>query len=169
MEFLEIKYKVRDSFGWVRSEGHMKLIIAGFFPCTKSKFKKLLKIIDMSEEKDEILKQLQLAFPERVDQLKTEEANLMESRKEYVKDYFAEKQKVVDLTTKLKAGKYPNGVGIPVYLRANMKEELKDHKERMKTAEGYYKEKMREAKRVVKKQIQMKELMQFLNQYLQMG
>ena len=91
MEFLEIKYKVRDSFGWVRSKGHMKLIIAGFFPCTKSKFKELLKIIDMSEEKDEILKQLQLAFLERVDQLKTEEANLMESRKEYVKDYFAER------------------------------------------------------------------------------
>lgn len=168
MEILEIKYKVRGSFGQVRSEGCIRLKIEGFFPCAKSKFKKLLQIIEMAAKKDEILKQLQLAFPERVKQLEIKEAEYMAIAKDYGKDFFSEMQEAADLKSQLKTGKYPNGVTIPVYLRANMKDSIKDHKERAKTAESYARENLNKAKACKKGQMQMQELISFLNEYLKL-
>ena len=169
MDVLEIKYKVRDSWGNVRSEGHINLLIKGFFPCTKTEFKKLLQIIEMSEQKDEILTQLELALPERIEQLKKEEADSMALAKEYARDYFSETQKAADLKLQLKSGKYPNGVTIPVYLRANMKDQLKDHKARAKYNEDKARDKLYDAKRAVKNQTRMGDLIHYLAKYLQMG
>lgn len=132
MEELRIKY----------DRGKMVIILNNFFPTSRARLKKLLKVIDLDyEHRDELIEHLKEFFRDQVPVYKAEfESN--------GKEYWKYQQLYADTSRMVKSKKRPSGVRLS-------DEELKQEKIRMDT----YKE---AAKRFQRGHKQYQELLEYL-------
>ena len=139
MEELRIKY---DS-------GKMVVILNNFFPTSRTRLKKLLKVIDLDyEHRDELIEHLKQFFSEQIPVYKAEfESN--------GKKYLEYKQLSADTGRMVKSKKRPSGVGLS-------EEELKQEKERLKTYKEAAKKYLSAAKKFQRGQKQYSELLEYL-------
>lgn len=112
---------------YIKTEhGHMTIYADQFFPCGQKQFKKLLSIIkefsylNNVQEINELLKE---HFTERI-------SSLDARRKGESAGYWNRRQQYVDYGNIIESGKHPNGVKLT-------KEELKDFKEKYRTAKSW--------------------------------
>ena len=128
MEELRIKY----------DRGKMVVILNNFFPTSRTRLKKLLKVIDLDyEHRDELIEHLKQFFSEQIPVYKAEfESN--------GKKYLEYKQLSAD-----------TGVGLS-------EEELKQEKERLKTYKEAAKKYLSAAKKFQRGQKQYSELLEYL-------
>lgn len=86
--------------------GHMNIHLDFFFPCSKTRFKKLLKIIALDWQHETELKEyLKVYFQKRI-------ADLTELWKENSKKYYENKQKDADTEGLIESRKHPNGLPV---------------------------------------------------------
>lgn len=139
MEELRIKY----------DRGKMVVILNNFFPTSRTRLKKLLKVIDLDyEHKDELIEHLKQFFSEQIPVYKAEfESN--------GKKYLEYKQLSADTGRMVKSKKRPSGVGLS-------EEELKQEKERLKTYKEAAKKYLSAAKKFQRGQKQYSELLEYL-------
>ena len=139
MEELRIKY----------DRGKMVVILNNFFPTSRTRLKKLLKVIDLDyEHRDELIEHLKQFFSEQIPVYKAEfESN--------GKKYLQYKQLSADTGRMVKSKKRPSGVGLS-------DEELKQEKERLKTYKEATKKYLSAAKRFQRGQKQYSELLEYL-------
>lgn len=139
MEELRIKY----------DRGKMVVIMNNFFPTSRTRLKKLLKVIDLDyEHRDELIEHLKQFFSEQIPVYKAEfESN--------GKKYLEYKQLSADTGQMVKSKKRPSGVGLS-------EEELKQEKERLKTYKEAAKKYLSAAKRFQRGQKQYSELLEYL-------
>lgn len=139
MEELRIKY----------DGGKMVVILDNFFPTSRARLKKLLKVIDLDyEHRDELIEHLKQFFSEQIPVYKAEfESN--------GKKYLQYKQLSADTGRMVKSKKRPSGVGLS-------DEELKQEKERLKTYKEATKKYLSAAKRFQRGQKQYSELLEYL-------
>lgn len=139
MEELRIKY----------DRGKMVVILNNFFPTSRTRLKKLLKVIDLDyEHRDELIEHLKQFFSEQIPVYKAEfESN--------GKKYLEYKQLSADTGRMVKSKKRPSGVGLS-------EEELKQEKERLKTYKEAAKKYLSAAKKFQRGQKQYSELLEYL-------
>lgn len=139
MEELRIKY----------DRGKMVVILNNFFPTSRVRLKKLLKVIDLDyEHRDELIEHLKQFFSEQIPVYKAEfESN--------GKKYLEYKQLSADTGRMVKSKKRPSGVGLS-------EEELKQEKERLKTYKEAAKKYLSAAKKFQRGQKQYSELLEYL-------
>lgn len=139
MEELRIKY----------DRGKMVVILNSFFPTSRTRLKKLLKVIDLDyEHRDELIEHLKQFFSEQIPVYKAEfESN--------GKKYLEYKQLSADTGRMVKSKKRPSGVGLS-------EEELKQEKERLKTYKEAAKKYLSAAKKFQRGQKQYSELLEYL-------
>ena len=139
MEELRIKY----------DRGKMFVILNNFFPTSRTRLKKLLKVIDLDyEHRDELIEHLKQFFSEQIPVYKAEfESN--------GKKYLEYKQLSADTGRMVKSKKRPSGVGLS-------EEELKQEKERLKTYKEAAKKYLSAAKKFQRGQKQYSELLEYL-------
>lgn len=139
MEELRIKY----------DGGKMVVILDNFFPTSRARLKKLLKVIDLDyEHRDELIEHLKQFFSEQIPVYKAEfESN--------GKKYLEYKQLSADTGRMVKSKKRPSGVGLS-------EEELKQEKERLKTYKEAAKKYLSAAKKFQRGQKQYSELLEYL-------
>lgn len=139
MEELRIKY----------DRGKMVVILNNFFPTSRTRLKKLLKVIDLDyEHRDELIEHLKQFFSEQIPVYKAEfESN--------GKTYLEYKQLSADTGRMVKSKKRPSGVGLS-------EEELKQEKERLKTYKEAAKKYLSAAKKFQRGQKQYSELLEYL-------
>ena len=139
MEELRIKY----------DRGKMVVILNNFFPTSRTRLKKLLKVIDLDyEHRDEPIEHLKQFFSEQIPVYKAEfESN--------GKKYLEYKQLSADTGRMVKSKKRPSGVGLS-------EEELKQEKERLKTYKEAAKKYLSAAKKFQRGQKQYSELLEYL-------
>lgn len=139
MEELRIKY----------DRGKMVVVLNNFFPTSRARLKKLLKVIDLDyEHSDELIEQLKQFFSEQIPVYKAEfESN---GRK-----YLEYQQLSADTGRMVKSKKRPSGVGLS-------EEELKQEKERLKTYKEAAKKYLSAAKKFQRGQKQYSELLEYL-------
>lgn len=140
MEELRIKY----------DRGKMVVILNNFFPTSRTRLKKLLKVIDLDyEHRDELIEHLKQFFSEQIPVYKAEfESN--------GKKYLEYKQLSADTGRMVKSKKRPSGVGL------SEEEELKQEKERLKTYKEAAKKYLSAAKKFQRGQKQYSELLEYL-------
>lgn len=139
MEELRIKY----------DRGKMVVILNNFFPTSRARLKKLLKVIDLDyEHRDKLIEHLKQFFSEQIPVYKAEfESN--------GKKYLEYKQLSADTGRMVKSKKRPSGVGLS-------EEELKQEKERLKTYKEAAKKYLSAAKKFQRGQKQYSELLEYL-------
>lgn len=139
MEELRIKY----------DRGKMVVILNNFFPTSRTRLKKLLKVIDLDyEHRDELIEHLKQFFSEQIPVYKAEfESN--------GKKYLEYKQLSADTGRMVKSKKRPSGVGLS-------EEELKQEKERLTTYKEAAKKYLSAAKKFQRGQKQYSELLEYL-------
>lgn len=139
MEELRIKY----------DRGKMVVILNNFFPTSRTRLKKLLKVINLDyEHRDELIEHLKQFFSEQIPVYKAEfESN--------GKKYLEYKQLSADTGRMVKSKKRPSGVGLS-------EEELKQEKERLKTYKEAAKKYLSAAKKFQRGQKQYSELLEYL-------
>lgn len=139
MEELRIKY----------DRGKMVVILNNFFPTSRTRLKKLLKVIDLDyEHRDELIEHLKQFFSEQIPVYKAEfESN--------GKKYLEYKQLSADTGRMVKSKKRPSGVGLS-------EEELKQEKERLNTYKEATKKYLSAAKKFQRGQKQYSELLEYL-------
>lgn len=139
MEELRIKY----------DRGKMIVILNNFFPTSRTRLKKLLKVIDLDyEHRDELIEHLKQFFSEQIPVYKAEfESN--------GKKYLEYKQLSADTGRMVKSKKRPSGVGLS-------EEELKQEKERLTTYKEAAKKYLSAAKKFQRGQKQYSELLEYL-------
>ena len=139
MEELRIKY----------DGGKMVVILDNFFPTSRARLKKLLKVIDLDyEHRDELIEHLKQFFSEQIPVYKAEfESN--------GKKYLQYKQLSADTGRMVKSKKRPSGVGLS-------DEELKQEKERLNTYKEATKKYLSAAKKFQRGQKQYSELLEYL-------
>ncbi len=139
MEELRIKY----------DRGKMVVILNNFFPTSRTRLKKLLKVIDLDyEHRDELIEHLKQFFSEQIPVYKAEfESN--------GKKYLQYQQLSADTGRMVKSKKRPSGVRLS-------DEELKQEKERLKTYKEAAKKYLSAAKRFQRGQKQYSELLEYL-------
>lgn len=139
MEELRIKY----------DRGEMVVILNNFFPTSRTRLKKLLKVIDLGyEHRDELIEHLKQFFSEQIPVYKAEfESN--------GKKYLEYKQLSADTGRMVKSKKRPSGVGLS-------EEELKQEKERLNTYKEATKKYLSAAKKFQRGQKQYSELLEYL-------
>lgn len=139
MEELRIKY----------DGGKMVVILDNFFPTSRARLKKLLKVIDLDyEHRDELIEHLKQFFSEQIPVYKAEfESN--------GKKYLEYKQLSADTGRMVKSKKRPSGVGLS-------EEELKQEKERLTTYKEAAKKYLSAAKKFQRGQKQYSELLEYL-------
>lgn len=140
MEELRIKY----------DRGKMVVILNNFFPTSRTRLKKLLKVIDLDyEHRDELIEHLKQFFSEQIPVYKAEfESN--------GKKYLEYKQLSADTGRMVKSKKRPSGVGL------SEEEELKQEKERLNTYKEATKKYLSTAKKFQRGQKQYSELLEYL-------
>ena len=139
MEELRIKY----------DRGKMVVILNNFFPTSRTRLKKLLKVIDLDyEHRDELIEHLKQFFSEQIPVYKAEfESNGQK--------YLKYKQLSADTGRMVKSKKRPSGVRLS-------DEELKQEKERLKTYKEAAKKYLSAAKKFQRDQKQYQELLEYL-------
>ena len=139
MEELRIKY----------DRGKMVVILNNFFPTSRTRLKKLLKVIDLDyEHRDELIEHLKQFFSEQIPVYKAEfESN--------GKKYLEYKQLSADTGRMVKSKKRTSGVGLS-------EEELKQEKERLTTYKEAAKKYLSAAKKFQRGQKQYSELLEYL-------
>lgn len=139
MEELRIKY----------DRGKMVVILNNFFPTSRTRLKKLLKVIDLDyEHRDELIEHLKQFFSEQIPVYKAEfESN--------GKKYLEYKQLSADTGRMVKSKKHPSGVRLS-------DEELKQEKERLNTYKEATKKYLSAAKKFQRGQKQYSELLEYL-------
>lgn len=139
MEELRIKY----------DRGKMVVILDNFFPTSRTRLKKLLKVIDLDyEHSDELIEQLKQFFSEQIPVYKAEfESN---GRK-----YLEYQQLSADTGRMVKSKKRPSGVRLS-------DEELKQEKERLNTYKEAAKKYLGAAKKFQRGHKQYTELLEYL-------
>lgn len=139
MEELRIKY----------DRGKMVVILDNFFPTSRARLKKLLKVIDLDyEHSDELIEQLKQFFSEQIPVYKAQfETN---GRK-----YLEYQQLSADTGRVVKSKKRPSGVGLS-------DEELKQEKERLNTYKEAAKKYLSAAKKFQRGHKQYSELLEYL-------
>ena len=139
MEELRIKY----------DRGKMVVILNNFFPTSRARLKKLLKVIDLDyEHRDELIEHLKQFFSEQIPVYKAEfESN--------GKKYLEYQQLSADTGRMVKSKKRPSGVRLS-------DEELKQEKERLKTYKEAAKKYLSAAKKFQRDQKQYQELLEYL-------
>ena len=139
MEELRIKY----------DRGKMVVILNNFFPTSRARLKKLLKVIDLDyEHSDELIEQLKQFFSEQIPVYKAEfESN---GRK-----YLECQQLSADTGRMVKSKKRPSGVRLS-------DEELKQEKERLNTYKEAAKKYLGAAKKFQRGHKQYTELLEYL-------
>lgn len=139
MEELRIKY----------DRGKMVVILDNFFPTSRARLKKLLKVIDLDyEHSDELIEQLKQFFSEQIPVYKAEfESN---GRK-----YLEYQQLSADTGRMVKSKKRPSGVRLS-------DEELKQEKERLNTYKEAAKKYLGAAKKFQRGHKQYTELLEYL-------
>lgn len=139
MEELRIKY----------DRGKMVVILNNFFPTSRTRLKKLLKVIDLDyEHRDELIEHLKQFFSEQIPVYKAEfESN--------GKKYLEYKQLSADTGRMVKSKKRPSGVRLS-------DEELKQEKERLNTYKDATKKYLSAAKKFQRGQKQYSELLEYL-------
>lgn len=139
MEELRIKY----------DRGKMVVILDNFFPTSRARLKKLLKVIDLDyEHRDELIEHLKQFFSEQIPVYKAEfESN--------GKKYLEYKQLSADTGRMVKSKKRPSGVRLS-------DEELKQEKERLNTYKKATKKYLSAAKKFQRGQKQYSELLEYL-------
>lgn len=139
MEELRIKY----------DRGKMVVILNNFFPTSRTRLKKLLKVIDLDyEHRDELIEQLKQFFSEQIPVYKAEfESN---GRK-----YLEYQQLSADTGRMVKSKKRPSGVRLS-------DEELKQEKERLNTYKEAAKKYLGAAKKFQRGHKQYTELLEYL-------
>ena len=127
----------------------MVVILNNFFPTSRTRLKKLLKVIDLDyEHRDELIEHLKQFFSEQIPVYKAEfESNGTK--------YLEYKQLSADTGQMVKSKKRPSGVGLS-------EEELKQEKERLKTYKEAAKKYLSAAKRFQRGQKQYSELLEYL-------
>lgn len=113
--------------------GHMNIHMDFFFPCNIQRFKKLLKIIELDWQHEELKEKLKVYFQNRIPAL----VNLW---KENSRKYYDFKQKAADTTSLIESRKHPNGLPVS-------KDELKQAKTDLKEYTAAYKKALADAKR----------------------
>lgn len=104
----------------------MIIYVDTFFPCSQKQFRKLFKIINQFSHLNnvqEMTKQLKEHFTEQINSLDAR-------RKGESAGYWNRRQQYVDYGNIIESGKHPNGVKLT-------KEELKDFKEKYRTAKSW--------------------------------
>ena len=139
MEELRIKY----------DRGKMVVILNNFFPTSRTRLKKLLKVIDLDyEHRDELIEHLEQFFSEQIPVYKAEfELN--------GKKYLQYQQLSADTGRMVKSKKRPSGVRLS-------DEELKQERERLKTYKEAAKKYLSAAKKFQRGQKQYSELLEYL-------
>lgn len=139
MEELRIKY----------DRGKMVVILDNFFPTSRARLKKLLKVIDLDyEHSEELIEQLKHFFSEQIPVYKAEfESN---GRK-----YLEYKQLSADTGRMVKSKKRPSGVRLS-------DEELKQEKERLNNYKEAAKKYLGAAKKFQRGHKQYSELLEYL-------
>lgn len=139
MEELRIKY----------DRGKMVVILDNFFPTSRARLKKLLKVIDLDyEHRDELIEHLKQFFSEQIPVYKAEfESN--------GKKYLEYQQLSADTGRMVKSKKRPSGVRLS-------DEELKQEKERLNTYKEATKKHLSAAKKFQRGQKQYTELLEYL-------
>lgn len=139
MEELRIKY----------DRGKMVVILNNFFPTSRARLKKLLKVIDLDyEHSEELIEQLKQFFSEQIPVYKAEfESN---GRK-----YLEYQQLSADTGRMVKSKKRPSGVGLS-------DEELKQEKERLNIYKEAAKKYLSTAKKFQRGHKQYSELLEYL-------
>ncbi|MCF2569522.1 hypothetical protein I6E09_10145 [Mediterraneibacter glycyrrhizinilyticus] len=139
MKELRIKY----------DRGKMVVILNNFFPTSRTRLKKLLKVIDLDyEHRDELIEHLKQFFSEQIPVYKAEfESN--------GKKYLEYKQLSADTGRMVKSKKRPSGVRLS-------DEELKQEKERLNTYKDATKKYLSAAKKFQRGQKQYSELLEYL-------
>ena len=139
MEELRIEY----------DRGKMVVILNNFFPTSRARLKKLLKVIDLDyEHSDELIEQLKQFFSEQIPVYKAEfESN---GRK-----YLEYQQLSADTGRMVKSKKRPSGVRLS-------DEELKQEKERLNTYKEAAKKYLGAAKKFQRGHKQYTELLEYL-------
>lgn len=109
------------------THGSMIIAMDRFFPCTKAKMKRLLKLINASNCSQNLVKQisdfLQLQLPE-----------LKSQTERYSSDYFKHHQNVTDLSEIIESGRHPNGLQIRQNKLTELKRNLYQEKSNMNEA-----------------------------------
>ena len=139
MEELRIKY----------DRGKMVVVLNNFFPTSRARLKKLLKVIDLDyEHRDELIEHLKQFFSEQIPVYKAEfESN--------GKKYLEYQQLSADTGRMVKSKKRPSGVRLS-------DEELKQEKERLNTYKEATKKYLSAAKKFQRGQKQYTELLEYL-------
>ena len=139
MEELRIKY----------DRGKMVVILNNFFPTSRARLKKLLKVIDLDyEHRDELIEHLKQFFSEQVPVYKSEfESN--------GKKYLKYQQLSADTGRVVKNKKRPSGVKLS-------DEELKQEKERLNPYKNTTKKYLSAAKKFQRGHKQYQELLEYL-------
>lgn len=139
MEELRIKY----------DRGKMIVILDNFFPTSRARLKKLLKVIDLDyEHRGELIEHLKRFFSEQIPVYKAK----FESNS---KKYFEYQQLSADTGRMVKSKKRPSGVRLS-------DEELKQEKERLNTYKEVTKKYLSAAKKFQRGQKQYQELLEYL-------
>ena len=109
------------------THGSMIIAMNRFFPCTKAKMKKFLKLVNASNCSQDLVKQisdfLQLQLPE-----------LKSQTEQYLSDYFKHHQNVTDLSEIIESGRQPNGLPIRQNKLTELKRNLRQEKSNMNKA-----------------------------------
>lgn len=109
------------------THGSMIIAMDRFFPCTKAKMKKFLKLVNASNCSQDLVKQisdfLQLQLPE-----------LKSQTEQYSSDYFKHHQNAADLSEIIESGRQPNGLPIRQNKLTELKRNLRQEKSNMNKA-----------------------------------
>lgn len=109
------------------TQGSMAIAMDRFFPCTKAKMKKFLKLVNASNCSQDLVKQisdfLQLQLPE-----------LKSQTEQYSSDYLKHHQNVTDLSEIMESGRQPNGFPIKQNKLTELKRTLCQEKSNMNKA-----------------------------------
>lgn len=119
---------------WNNGHGEMLIHLDYFFPCSQSRFKKLLKIVELDwQHETELKEKLKVHFQKRI-------ADLMDLWKSNSKKYYDYRQKAADTKEQIDSGKHPNGLPLS-------KEEMKQAKADFKAYTAAYQKALADAKK----------------------
>lgn len=120
--------------------GYMNLFMPEFFPCSKLKFKKVLKLIREDwQNQDAIRETLKVHFQNRMEELET-------LKKNAANEYVTTKTKISERTQMIKDRKYPNGLPMSKEQVELQKQVLSDLKDQAQIAWNDFKQFDRQSK-----------------------
>lgn len=142
----DLKLIYRSPYG--RSGGVTTVHLDRFFPCGINRFKELLRVVRISNNRPEAISVLRDYFERRIPELEAEQAAAAEL-------YYAKRQQEADEKRRLQTGKSANGVMIP-------KDELKQLKTKISGIRSDYRRALSSAKKAKRGKEQIEKLLAVL-------